>query len=74
VSGAAGKLRRGRPNKLAEAGTVSWSDTPHFLLVTIDGARMTVRAIGELVDGKLADIPRRGPNDEFIAGPIEIAL
>jgi hypothetical protein len=74
VSGAAGKLRRGRPNKFAEAGTVSWSDTPHFLLVTIAGAKMTVRAIGELQDGELADIPRRGPNDEFVAGPIEIAL
>jgi tartrate-resistant acid phosphatase type 5 len=74
ISGAAGKLRRGRPNRLAEAGTVSWSDTPHFLLVTIDGARMSVRAIGELVDGQLADIPRRGPNDEFYAGPVEISL
>ena len=52
---------------------MSWSDTPHFLLVTIDGNRMTVRAIGELVDGKLSDIPRRSPNDEFLAGPIEIA-
>jgi tartrate-resistant acid phosphatase type 5 len=74
VTGAAGKLRRGRPNRFEEAGTVSWSDTPHFLLVTIDGTRMSVRAIGELVDGKLADIPRRGPNDEFIAGPIEVTL
>lgn len=74
VSGAAGKLRRGRPNRLAEAHTVSWSDTPHFLLVTIDGARMTVRSYGELVDGALVDIPRRGPNDEFVAGPIEITL
>jgi hypothetical protein len=74
VSGAAGKLRRGRPNRFADAGTVSWSDTPHFLLVTIEGARMTVRAIGELVDGRLADIPRRGPDDEFLAGPIHISL
>jgi tartrate-resistant acid phosphatase type 5 len=74
VSGAAGKLRRGRPNAFEAAGTVSWSDTPHFLLVTIDGARMTVRAIGELVDGRLAEIPRHGPSDESLAGPIEISL
>jgi len=74
VTGAAGKLRRGRPNRFADAHTVSWSDTPHFLLVTIDGANMTVRAIGELVDGELADIPRRGPNDEFHAGPIRLSL
>jgi tartrate-resistant acid phosphatase type 5 len=74
VSGAAGKLRRGRPDAFEDARTVSWSDTPHFLLVTIDGARMRVRAIGELVDGRLADIPRRSPSDEFLAGPIDLSL
>jgi hypothetical protein len=74
VTGAAGKLRRGRPNDFARAHTVSWSDTPHFLLVTIDGERMSVRAIGELVDGKLSDIPRRSPSDEFLAGPVEFTL
>jgi tartrate-resistant acid phosphatase type 5 len=74
VSGAAGKLRRGRPNEFAAAHTVSWSDTPHFLLVTIDGVRMSVRAIGELVGGKLSDIPRRSPSDEFLAGPVEFSL
>ena len=72
ITGAAGKLRRGRPNAFEEAGTVSWSDTPHFLLVTIDGNRMSVRAIGELVDGKLSDIPRRSPSDEFLAGPMQL--
>jgi hypothetical protein len=74
ISGAAGKLRRGQPNAFDDAGTVSWSDTPHFLLITIDGNRMSVRAIGELVDGKLSDIPRRSPTDEFLAGPIELTL
>ncbi|HXG89528.1 MAG TPA: metallophosphoesterase family protein [Vicinamibacterales bacterium] len=74
VTGAAGKLRRGRPNQFAEAHTVSWADTPHFLLVTIDGKRMTVRAIGELLNGELSDIPRRGPDDEFLAGPMIVDL
>jgi hypothetical protein len=74
VTGAAGKLRRGRPNAFEEARTVSWSDTPHFLLVTIDGDHMTVRAVGELVDGKLSDIPRRSPSDGFVAGAIEFSL
>jgi hypothetical protein len=74
VSGAAGKIRRGRPNDFASAFTLSWSDTPHFLTVTIDDVRMTVRAFGELVDGRLSDIPRRSPADEFVAGPIEISL
>jgi hypothetical protein len=35
---------------------------------------MTVRPIGELVDGKLSDIPRRSPVDEFVSGPITISL
>jgi tartrate-resistant acid phosphatase type 5 len=74
VSGAAGKLRRGRPNAFDDAHTISWSDSPHFLLVTIDGDRISVRAIGELVDGKLSDIPRRSPTDEFLAGAIELIL
>ena len=74
VTGAASKLRRGRPNAFEEAHTVSWSDTPHFLLVTIDGSTMTVRPIGELVDDRLADIPRRSPGDDFLAGAIELSL
>jgi tartrate-resistant acid phosphatase type 5 len=74
VSGAAGKLRRGRPNAFAEAHTLSWADTPHFLLVTLDGRRMTVRAVGELFEGQLADIPRRSPNDDFLAGAIVVEL
>ena len=74
VTGAAGKLRRGRPNAFASAHTVSWSDTPHFLLVTIDKRQLSVRAIGELVDGELADIPRWSPDDQRIDGPIVIAL
>ena len=74
VTGAAGKLRRGRPNQFEEGRTLTWSDAPHFLLVTIDEARMTVRAIGELADGQLMDIPRRTPDDELVTGPIVISL
>ena len=39
ITGAGGKLRRGRPNAFEEAHTLSWSDTPHFLLVKIEGDR-----------------------------------
>jgi hypothetical protein len=74
VSGAAGKLRRGRPNAFDAAHTISWSDSPHFLLVTLAGRQMTVRALGELAEGELSDIPRRSPRDEFLAGPIVIDL
>jgi hypothetical protein len=35
---------------------------------------MSVRAMGELADGKLSDIPRRSPADEFLAGPVELTL
>ena len=35
VTGAGSKLDRGRPNRFAEAHTVSWSNNAHFLLVTI---------------------------------------
>ena len=66
-------LRLGEPNRMDEAGTVSWSDRPHFLLVTIDETRMRVRAIGELVDGRLTDIPRKSGRDD-VSGPITVAL
>jgi tartrate-resistant acid phosphatase type 5 len=74
VTGAAGKLRRGRPNAFSEGRTVTWSDVPHFLLVTIEGPSMTVRAIGELADGLLTDIERRTPEDEVVRGPIVVTL
>jgi tartrate-resistant acid phosphatase type 5 len=74
ITGAGGKLRRGRPNAFEQAHTVSWSDTPHFLLVRIEGNRMNVRAIGELVNGEVSDIPRRSPTDEFLAGAIDLTL
>ncbi len=74
VTGAAGKLRRGEPDRFDAAGTVSWSDTPHFLLVTIDGDRMHVRAMGELVEGRLVDIVRRTPAGDVVTGPVSIVL
>jgi hypothetical protein len=70
VSGAGSKVRRRTPGGFAAAHTQSWSSECHFLLVTIDGDRMTVRAIGESPDGTLADIPRLTPGGEPITGPI----
>src|ERR1043166_480761 len=75
ISGAAGKVSQGTPDKFAKAGTVCWSPTCHFLLVTVEGKRMTVRAIGKLngaVD--LADIPQKAPNGDVISEPIIINL
>jgi hypothetical protein len=70
VSGAGSKVRRRSPRGFEAAHTESWSSEPHFLLVTIDGETMTVRAIGESPDGTLADIARLTPAGESVQGPI----
>jgi hypothetical protein len=72
VSGAGSKIRRRTPNDFDGAHTVSWSGECHFLLCTIDGDTMTVRAIGESPEGELADIPRRTPAGELVQGPIVV--
>jgi tartrate-resistant acid phosphatase type 5 len=74
VTGAGSKLRKGAPDDFEGAHTVSWSDNAHFLLVTIDAASVTVRAIGELVDGELRDLPRRTPDGTALTGPIVLPL
>jgi tartrate-resistant acid phosphatase type 5 len=75
ISGAAGKVSEGKPDKFAKAGTVCWSPTCHFLLVTVDGKRMTVRAIGKLNEaGELADIPQKAPNGNIVPEPIIINI
>jgi YesN/AraC family two-component response regulator len=43
------------------------------LLIVEDDERQR-KAIRELVDGKLSDIPRRSPTDEFLAGAVEFTL
>ena len=75
VTGGAGQLRTATPDKFAEARTVSWAATYHFLLVTVDGKRMTVRAIGQLSnEGKLVDIPRKAPNNTAVTNEIIVHL
>jgi hypothetical protein len=70
VSGAAGKVRPGTPRRMDQAHTSSWAPTCHFLLVTIDGTRMTVRAIGEQRGEELEDIERYDANGRPVDGPI----
>jgi hypothetical protein len=72
VSGAGSKVRRSTPHGFEKAHTESWSGEVHFLLATIDGAQMTVRAIGESPDGSITDIPRLTPEGEPIQGPMTI--
>jgi tartrate-resistant acid phosphatase type 5 len=72
VSGAGSKIRRGTPRRFEDAHTQSWAAKCHFLLVTIDGGTMTVRAIGESADGEIVDIPRQTPEGELVQGPIVV--
>ncbi len=73
VSGAGAKSRRRVPDRFEAAHTLSWSGECHFLLVTIDGDQMAVRAIGESPDGELMDIPRLTPAGEPVSGPMIIS-
>jgi tartrate-resistant acid phosphatase type 5 len=72
ITGAGSKVRKGTPHDLERAHTVSWSDNAHFLLVTIDRDEMIVRPIGELVDGKVEEIPRYSPSLERLTGPLRL--
>ena len=72
VSGAGAKIRRRKPDDFDGAHTQTWSGECHFLLVTIDGDRMTVRAIGESPGETLLDIPRATPSGEIVQGPIRV--
>ena len=75
VTGGAGQLRTATPDKFAEARTVSWSANYHFLLVTVDGKRMTVRVCGQLNNaGELVDIARKAPNGSAVTQEITIDL
>ena len=72
VSGAGAKIRRRIPDDFEGAHTQSWSGECHFLLVTIDANRMTVRAIGESPEEALLDIPRATPSGDIVQGPIPV--
>ena len=74
VTGAAGKLRRTPPDDFQQAHTVSWATDCHFLLARIEGARMSVRAIGDIdtPDEEPADITRIDPAGNEHVGAIEI--
>ena len=74
VSGAGSKIRSGTPGRMAEAHTVSWAPACHFLLVTIDNAKMTVRAIGDEEDGRLKDIDRYRADGTSVTGSITVPV
>jgi tartrate-resistant acid phosphatase type 5 len=74
VTGAGSKVDRGTPDDFAGAHTESWSPNAHFLLVSVEGETMSVRAIGELAGGKLQDVPRFTPDGATVQGPMIVRL
>lgn len=74
VTGAAGKLRDARPDKFSEAHTVSWCPANHFLLVTIDGKQMKIRAIGGSENNQLSDIRRLDRKMNSVTDPMVLQL
>jgi hypothetical protein len=78
LTGGAGKIRTDRPSAsgFTSARTVTWAPEYHFLLVTIDGSRATIRAIGALSGTTLMDIKRSLPDKTkpLTSDPIVISL
>jgi hypothetical protein len=68
VTGAGSKVRHGSPNRFDEAHTVSWADSSHFLLVTIDGDTMRIRVVGE----NATDLTRFTPTGSTVTGEITV--
>lgn len=50
VTGAAGKLRSDKPDGFKDAHTLSWAAKHHFLLVTVEADKVTIRPISDITD------------------------
>ncbi len=73
VSGAGGKVRDGEPQGFDEAGTRRWAAEGHFLVVDVDGDRMTIHPVTDVAaDGTLTYLSTRTPDGEQVAGPIVV--
>jgi len=61
---------------IRDAHTVSWATDCHFLLASIKGRRMTVRAIAAMDDppGTPVEIERFDPDGKPVSGPVEIKV
>ena len=70
-----GRSRQGEAGgarRIETALTKSWAAC-HFLLVTIKGREMTVRAIGERRASAIVEIPRLTPSGETVQGPMVVS-
>ena len=73
VTGAAGKLREGRPDGMEQAGTRSWAAEGHLLIVDIAGDAMTIHPVTDVAeDGTFTYLRRTTPDGEPVEGPITV--
>lgn len=73
VTGSAGKLRQGRPNRFEQAGTRSWAAEGHFLIVDVDSQAMTIHPVTDVdPDGQLHYLDARTPAGERAPLPIVV--
>ena len=73
VSGAGGKVREGEPQGFEEAGTRRWAAEGHFLVVDVEGDRMTIHPVTDVdVDGSFTYLSTRTPDGQQDAGPIVV--
>jgi tartrate-resistant acid phosphatase type 5 len=70
VTGGGGKVREGRPERTAEAHTVTWAAQAHFMLIRVSGTRASVVPIGE--DG--GPLAVRAPNGTNVVAATTIEL
>lgn len=73
ITGASGKLRTDRPDRLAAAGTVSWVAEGHFLIVDVEADRLVVHPVTDVgEDGRLIHLRREAPDGTPVEGPIVV--
>lgn len=73
VSGASGKLRAERPDRLDEVGNRSWAAQGHFLIVDVATERLTLHALTDVADdGSFTYLQRETPDGHSVAGPLVI--
>lgn len=73
VTGSAGKLREGRPDRFEQVGTRSWAAEGHLLIVDVDDERMTVHPVTDVAaDGTFTYLRATTPDDQPASMPIVI--
>lgn len=73
VTGASGKLREGRPDRLEAVGNRSWAAEGHFLIVDVEEHQLTVHPLTNVDDtGRFTYLRREAPDGAPVEGPIVI--